>query len=152
MLGPEMVRRGYSAGFAAAITTCAAVITPIIPPGIGLIIYGYLADVSVGRLFIGGIVPGILLCLWLMLAVHGVSKQSGYRAVRERRVPLRQLGRAVVDGAGALSIVAFILLGIRYGILTAQLALALAGADRETVLSQLVELLALGHEPAPREA
>ena len=61
MLGPEMVKRGYSAGFAAAITACAAVITPIIPPGIGLIIYGYLADVSVGRLFIGGIVPGLLL-------------------------------------------------------------------------------------------
>ncbi|MEP6740623.1 MAG: TRAP transporter large permease [Caldimonas sp.] len=118
MLGPEMVKRGYSAGFAAAITACAAVITPIIPPGIGLIIYGYLADVSVGRLFIGGIVPGILLALSLMVAVHLISKRRGYLPTRARRVGATELGRALVDGLGALSIVAFILVGIRYGIFT----------------------------------
>jgi len=118
MLGPEMVRRGYPAGFAAAITACAAVITPIIPPGIGLIIYGYLADVSVGRLFMGGIVPGLLLCGALMVAVHLVSQRRGYRPLREKRVSARELGRAVIDAMGALSIVAFILLGIRYGVFT----------------------------------
>ena len=118
MLGPEMVKRGYSAGFAAAITACAAVITPIIPPGIGLIIYGYLSDVSVGRLFIGGIIPGLLLCAALMVAVHIVSSKRGYRPLRDKRLPLRDIGRAVIDGLGALSIVAFILLGIRYGVFT----------------------------------
>lgn len=118
MLGPEMVKRGYSAGFAAAITACASVITPIIPPGIGLIIYGYLADVSVGRLFIGGIVPGLLLCAALMGAVHLVSKHRGYIAPRERRASLPELGRAAVQATGALSIVAFILVGIRHGIFT----------------------------------
>ena len=99
MLGPEMVKRGYSAGFAAAITACAAVITPIIPPGIGLIIYGYLADVSVGRLFIGGIVPGLLLAASLMIAVHlhrPSAAATGRRA--SARVGCRELGRAVVDG------------------------------------------------------
>jgi len=118
MLGPEMVKRGYSAGFAAAITACAAVITPIIPPGIGLIIYGYLADVSVGRLFIGGIVPGILLAASLMATVHVIARRRSYRPSRERRVGAPELGRAVIDGLGALSIVAFILVGIRYGIFT----------------------------------
>jgi len=118
MLGTEMVRRGYAPGFAAAITACAAVITPIIPPGIGLIIYGYLSDVSVGRLFIGGIVPGLLLCGALMVAVHVVSKRRGYTPLRDKRVPVRELGRAFVEALGALSIIAFILLGIRYGIFT----------------------------------
>ena len=118
MLGTEMVRRGYSAGFAAAITACAAVITPIIPPGIGLIIYGYLADVSVGRLFIGGIVPGLMLCVGLMISVHRVSKRRGYKPLREKRASAGELGHALVDGMGALSIIAFILLGIRYGIFT----------------------------------
>ena len=118
MLGPEMVRRGYSAGFAAAITACASVITPIIPPGIGLIIYGYLADVSVGRLFIGGIVPGLLLCATLMLTVHIVSRRRGYLPLRERRASLPELGRATLQATGALSIVLFILLGIRHGIFT----------------------------------
>ena len=55
--GPEMLRRGYSPDFAAAITS-SAVITPMIPPGMGFI-YGYLADVSVGRLFLAGVVPGL---------------------------------------------------------------------------------------------
>jgi tripartite ATP-independent transporter DctM subunit len=118
MLGHEMVRRGYSPGFAAAITACAAVITPIIPPGIGLILYGYLADVSVGRLFIGGIVPGLLLCVGLMIAVHLMSKRRGYKPLREKRVSTHELGRALVDAAGALSIIVFILLGIRHGIFT----------------------------------
>jgi len=118
MLGPEMIKRGYPAGFAAAITACAAVITPIIPPGIGLIIYGYLADVSVGRLFIGGIVPGFLLCIALMITVHFVSKRRGYKPLREKRVSTRELGRAIFEATGALSIVAFILIGIRYGIFT----------------------------------
>lgn len=118
MLGPEMVRLGYSAGFAAAITACASVITPIIPPGIGLIIYGYLADVSVGRLFIGGIVPGLLLCVGLMVTVHFVARRRGYRATRESRTSLPELGRAAMQATGALSIIAFILVGIRHGIFT----------------------------------
>lgn len=118
MLGPEMIRRGYTAGFAAAITACAAVITPIIPPGIGLIIYGHLSDVSVGRLFIGGVVPGMLLCAALMIAVHLVSKHRGYLPQRVKRVTFRELGRATFDALGALSIIAFILIGIRYGIFT----------------------------------
>jgi len=118
MLGSEMVRRGYSPGFAAAVTACAAVITPIIPPGIGLIIYGYLSDVSVGRLFIGGIVPGLMLCIALMVAIHWVSKRVGYKPLRERRASTRELGRALLDAMGALSIIAFILIGIRQGIFT----------------------------------
>lgn len=118
MLGPEMVRRGYSAGFAAAITACASVITPIIPPGIGLIVYGYLADVSVGRLFIGGIVPGLLLCAALMVTVHFVSRRRGYLPLRERRASLPELGRATLQATGALSIILFIILGIRHGIFT----------------------------------
>ncbi|RYY54834.1 MAG: TRAP transporter large permease subunit, partial [Comamonadaceae bacterium] len=118
MLGTEMVRRGYAPGFAAAITACASVITPIIPPGIGLIIYGYLADVSVGRLFIGGVVPGLMLCIALMVTVHLMSKRRGYKPLREKRVSAGELGRAFVDALGALSIIAFILIGIRYGIFT----------------------------------
>jgi tripartite ATP-independent transporter DctM subunit len=118
MLGTDMVRRGYSPAFAAAITACASVITPIIPPGIGLIIYGFLADVSIGRLFIGGIVPGLMMCVALMVVVHIVARRKGYAAVRERMVPMREVGRAFIEALGALSIAAFIIIGIRYGIFT----------------------------------
>jgi tripartite ATP-independent transporter DctM subunit len=118
MLGTEMVKRGYAPGFAAAVTACSAVITPIIPPGIGLIIYGVLADVSVGRLFIGGIVPGLMLCIGLMVAIYFVARRRGYKPLRERMVSPAELWRAFVEALGALSIAAFILVGIRYGIFT----------------------------------
>ena len=54
-----MRERGYPADFAAALTVCSAVIGPIIPPSISLVIYAFLSETSVGRLFLGGIVPGI---------------------------------------------------------------------------------------------
>lgn len=118
MLGTEMVRRGYSPGFAAAVTACASVITPIIPPGIGLIIYGFLADVSIGKLFIGGVVPGLLLCLGLMVAVRFVAGRRGYVPLRTQRPSPSELLHAFFEALGALSIIAFILIGIRYGIFT----------------------------------
>jgi tripartite ATP-independent transporter DctM subunit len=126
MVGPEMIRRGYAPAFAAAIIACSAVITPIIPPGIGLIIYGFLADVSIGRLFIGGIVPGLMICAALMVAVHFVARRRGYMPQRSRMPPPAELGRAFVDALGALSIAVFIIVGIRYGVFTPTEAGAMA--------------------------
>jgi len=56
-----------------------SLIAPIIPPGIGLVLVGFLADVSIGRLFLAGIVPGAMMCLSLMVVVHLVSSRRGYR-------------------------------------------------------------------------
>ena len=118
VLGPEMVRTGYSPAFAAVITSSAAIITSLIPPSIGLIIYAYIAVFAVGRLFIGGIIPGLLLALSLMLMTWYVSKKRGYLPLRDHYA-----GNAVVWGAfkeaiWALSIPVFIIVGIRYGIFT----------------------------------
>ena len=118
MLGPEMISRGYAPGFTAAVIACAAVITPIIPPGIGLVVYGFLADVSVGRLFLGGVVPGLLLCGALMVATWGVSRARGFRAAREKFAGLPALGTAFREAAWALTIPVYILVGIRYGVFT----------------------------------
>jgi tripartite ATP-independent transporter DctM subunit len=118
MLGPEMIRRGYAPGFVAALTACAAVITPIIPPGIGLIIYGFLADVSVGRLFIGGVVPGLMMCGTLMVVTALISRRRGYQPSRQRFVSKAELWAAFTNAIWALTIPLFILIGIRYGIFT----------------------------------
>ncbi len=118
MLGPEMVARGYQPAFVAAITACSAVVTPIIPPGIGLIIYGFLADVSIGRLFIGGIVPGLMICAALMIATAFIAKRRDYQPVRDGFVSGKELWAAFKDAGFALTIPLFILVGIRFGIFT----------------------------------
>ncbi len=118
VLGPEMVKANYSPAFAAVITSCAAIITALIPPSIGLIIYGYIADVSVGRLFIGGIIPGLLLAASLMIVTWFISKKRGYLPLRREFAGMAVLGRSFREALWALSIPLFIIIGIRYGIFT----------------------------------
>ena len=118
VLGPEMTRHGYSPAFAAVITSCAAIITALIPPSIGLIIYGYIADTSVGRLFIGGVVPGLMLAGSLMAVTAIISKRRGYLALRDRFAGRAEVARCFREAIWALSIPVFIVVGIRYGIFT----------------------------------
>ncbi|MCX7231561.1 MAG: TRAP transporter large permease [Burkholderiales bacterium] len=118
ILGPEMTRHGYSPAFAAVITSCSAIITALIPPSIGLIIYGYIADTSVGRLFIGGVIPGLLLAGSLMVVTAVISKKRGYLPLRDKRASAREVGVAFREAIWALTIPVFIIVGIRYGIFT----------------------------------
>ncbi len=118
VLGPEMTRHGYSPAFAAVITSCAAIITALIPPSIGLIIYGYIADASIGRLFVGGIVPGLMLAGSLMVVTAIISKRRGYLPLRQARAGRAELFTAFREALWALSIPVFIIAGIRYGIFT----------------------------------
>ena len=118
LLGPEMTRHGYSRAFAAVITSCSAIITSLIPPSIGLIIYGYIADTSVGRLFVGGIVPGLLLAASLMLVTAVIAKRRGYLPVRRTRAGFAELVQTFREALWALSVPVFIIVGIRYGIFT----------------------------------
>ncbi|MFC7396875.1 TRAP transporter large permease [Chelatococcus sp. GCM10030263] len=126
MLGPTMIRRGYAPGFAAAVTACSSIIAVIIPPGIGLIVYAYLANVSVGRLFIAGIVPGIVLTLALLIAVYLVAKRRGYAPIRTRMMSGPELGRTILEAGWALTLPVFIVVGIRNGFFTPTEAGAIA--------------------------
>ena len=117
-LGPDMVTRGYSPAFAAVITSCASISTALIPPSIALVIYGYLADASVGRLFLAGIVPGLVISGFLMATTYFVAKRRNYVPVRAQFVGRAELGRRLRDASWALSIPVFIVLGLRYGVFT----------------------------------
>ena len=66
ILGPEMIRRGYSKGYICSVNCLTALITATIPPSLGLIIFGFVGQVSIGRLFAAGIIPGILMMIFLM--------------------------------------------------------------------------------------
>lgn len=117
-LGIEMAERGYSRAFAAVITSSAAIITALIPPSIGLIVYGFLAETSIGRLFAAGVVPGLLLAVGLMLTTYFIAKKRGYKPLRKQRASREEGMKALVDGLWALSIPVVIFVGTRYGLFT----------------------------------
>jgi tripartite ATP-independent transporter DctM subunit len=73
-----MKERGYDAEFSAAVTGASSIVGPIIPPSVLMIIYGSIAEQSVGRLFLGGAIPGILIGLSLMVVIYFISKKRNY--------------------------------------------------------------------------
>jgi C4-dicarboxylate transporter DctM subunit len=84
VLIPEMVKKGYSRGFASAISASAATIGPIIPPSVAFVIFGSLTNVSIGALFLAGLLPGLLMGVYLMAACYLVARKRGYGADHER--------------------------------------------------------------------
>ena len=118
LLVPEMEKRGYGKGFSAAITAASSCVTPIIPPGINLIVYGLIAGASVGQLFAAGYIPGLLMAVTLMIAVAIISKKRGYAPSRPRRATLGEIGRQALKSFWALFFPLGIIMGMRFGIFT----------------------------------
>ena len=124
VLVPSMRREGYDPAFAAAVTAAAATAGPIIPPSIPMIIYAATGEVSVGALFMAGVVPGLLLGVYLMAAVFVISRRRGYPT--RPRATLGELGRATVEASWALLAPVIVLGGILIGVVTPTEAAALA--------------------------
>jgi tripartite ATP-independent transporter DctM subunit len=118
VLGPGMIERGYSGGFSAAVIGCSALITTMIPPGIGLVLYGSIAEVSIGRLFAAGMIPGILMTIFLMVAVGVRAKQKGYQPERAKRAPLKEIVKTFVDCIWAFLFPIILIAGLRFGLFT----------------------------------
>ena len=117
ILGPEMVRKGYSRGYAAGINGFTALITVAIPPGIGLVLYGSIGEVSIGRLFAGGIAPGIIMMLFLMVAVSLTARKRGYVPEQSVRAPLKVVASTFVRSIWALLFPVILIVGLRLGFL-----------------------------------
>jgi TRAP-type transport system large permease protein len=118
MLGDEMLKRGLPRGFAAGVLSFGSLLTPIVPPGIGMILYGTIGQVSIGRLFAAGFVPAFFLWLALAATVWATARRRGYEPERKTRLPAREVASAVRGGIWALLFPVFLLLGLRMGIFT----------------------------------
>lgn len=118
ILVPEMRRQGYSAGAAAAITACGSLITPIIPPGIALIIYALVADVSIGSMFTAGILPGLLCSALLIFTVWLNARSKGLKPSRDSWPTAKETGQTFLGAWPALFLVVLIVGGIRLSIFT----------------------------------
>ena len=117
MLIPAMKKSGIDSDFAVAVSASSSAIGPIIPPSILFVIYGSIANVSIAKLFLGGIIPGILIGLSLMIVTYFYAKKRGYPS--EKRSSLKNLIKSFLDSLIALMMPVIILGGIFGGIFTA---------------------------------
>ena len=116
ILVPVMIKSGYSARFAAALSGATAVIAPIIPPSIPFIIYGSISGTSIGQLFLGGAIPGVLMGLYLMVAINVIARRRGFP--RGERPTMRSMVEALRVSGPPLLLPIIILGGILAGVFT----------------------------------
>lgn len=114
---PLMKEKGYDYTFSAPLLACGGSIGPIIPPSIPLLVYGTLANVSVGSLFIGGVVPGILMGVGLMIFCYSIGKKRNYVG-REKAATASEILSTGKDTILALIMPIIIIGGIMTGIFT----------------------------------
>ncbi len=118
MLLPEMEKCGYSRAFTAAVTSSGSLVTPLIPPGIALIIYGFLADVSIGKMFMAGVVPGLLAASMVMVTIGIIARKRGYVPSRTEPATAKEFMIGLRNAIPAITLVLVIIGGIRFGVFT----------------------------------
>jgi TRAP-type transport system large permease protein len=137
LLVPMMVAAGHKKSYAAGLVAAGGIIAPVIPPSIGFVIFGVAAGVSISKLFLAGIVPGLLLGAGLCLAWAWVVRKENLTP--PPRASLSEMVKAVVDGFWALMLPLIIVVGLRFGIFTPTEAAVVVATCvyRELKLSQL---------------
>jgi tripartite ATP-independent transporter DctM subunit len=118
LLGFEMLKRGFSKGYAAGVLSYGSLLAPIIPPGIGFILYGTVGQVSIGRLFAAGIIPGLLLWAALAFTISVTARRRGYEPELKKRPTAKEIALASWGGIWAILFPVILLFGLRFGIFT----------------------------------
>jgi TRAP-type transport system large permease protein len=119
MILPKMREKGYEDGFSACVLAYGSLVVAIIPPGIGLILYGFVGQVSIGKLFVAGIIPGIMMGLAMMITTYVIAKKRGYDSQNLRkRKPFSEIIASARESFWALLFPVAMVMTIRFGIFT----------------------------------
>ena len=116
LLVPMMVKVGHDRATSAGLVAASGIIAPVLPPSIGLILFGVAANVSITKLFLAGIAPGLMMGLSLCVAWYLVSNRE--TLITRPRAPLQEILKAFYEGVWALLLPVIILVGLRAGIFT----------------------------------
>lgn len=128
MMIPALRKEGYDDDFSGAVIASAAVLGPVIPPSIIMVIYASITGESVARLFLGGIVPGLIITVALMIVAYIISVRRGYKPKNQKMAPMREILKSFLQTFPALMLPVIIIAGILTGIFTATEAGAIAVA------------------------
>jgi tripartite ATP-independent transporter DctM subunit len=120
ILGPEMIKRGYPKGYAGGVICLTSLIVATIPPSLGLILYGFIGNVSIGKLFVAGLVPGIMMMIVLMFTVSVTAKRGRYDIPPKDTKPptAREILAELRSSVWALVFPLILIIGIRFGLFT----------------------------------
>ncbi len=119
-----MVREGYTQSFAAGVISTAGTMGILIPPSIVMVVYAAATDVSVGRMFIAGVIPGLLIGILMMITIYFVARKKNFPSVPFKG--MAQLSRSAFSAAGGLFLIVIIMGGIYGGVFTPTEAAAVA--------------------------
>lgn len=124
MMIPALEKNGYPCSFSSALSACAGTTGALIPPSIALLLYGTIANVSIEKLFVGGIVPGVLIGVGLMLVTRKYAKK--FNVVVEEKTSLRERMKCTAKSVWVILLMLIIFGGIMGGVFTATEASAVA--------------------------
>ncbi len=119
ILGPNMLKHGYSRGYTGVVIGFTSLITSTIPPGNNLILYGTSGEVSIGKLFTAGLSSGLLMMVFLLITVSITSHRKGYKPHSDLAPTLPEILAGIVSNFWALLFPIILLVGIRLGWFTA---------------------------------
>jgi tripartite ATP-independent transporter DctM subunit len=148
LLVPMMVQAGHNRAHSAGLIAAGGIIAPVIPPSIGFIVFGVASGVSISKLFLAGIVPGLMLGVALAVAWWFISRREN--VARPAKQSTAQVMRALVEGLWALGLPLIIIFGLKFGIFTPTEAAVVAAVYalfvalviyRELKINQLYDLI-----------
>ena len=120
ILGPSMMKLGYSRGYIGALQCATAMIVATLPPSLGLIVFGFVGEVSIARLFAAGIVPGFMMAFFLMITAGITSRIRKYEPPRKDipKLSFRELFDNLKESIWALIFPVILIAGLRFGLFT----------------------------------